>query len=111
MFRFWKSRKDPAPDPAGEGAGAGSSTGPRMIDVAGLIRQASTLVSVGQLLRRGKRDIHLLSRDKIDQLISRALKQVVERYRAAGALDDPRLRAQMEEDSKKEFRDLLGQHR
>ena len=59
--------------------------GARMIDIAGLIRQASTPVRVHQLLRSGKGSIKLISREKIDILISRAIRDAVEKYRAAGA--------------------------
>lgn len=102
MFRFWKSGPDGDPSEPQDGA--------RMIDVAGMLRQASTLVSVGQLVKNGKKDIHLLSRRKIDELICRALKNIVAKYRAAGVLEDPVSPEQIEEDSRREFSDLLSQH-
>jgi hypothetical protein len=84
--------------------------GGRLIDIAGLIRQASTQVKVDQLLRSGKKDIHLISREKIDELISRAIRNIVEKYRATGTLADPVSQRRMEAESKEEFDDLLSQH-
>ena len=79
----------------------------RMIDIAGLLRQASTPVNVDQLLRNGKKSIHLISREKIDALISRAIRDVVEKHRAAGGSPPP---IQMEAEAKRGFADLLSQH-
>lgn len=84
--------------------------GPRMIDVAGMLRQASTRVKVHQLLRSGKKDIQLLSRERIDELISRAVRMIVEKYRATGILADPASQSRMESESKQKFDDLLSQH-
>jgi hypothetical protein len=81
-----------------------------MVDVAGMIRQASTQVKVAQLVRSGKREIHMLSRGKIDELISRAIRNIVEKYRSAATPLDPVTLRRMEAESKQEFDDLLSQH-
>src|SRR6185295_4338408 len=83
--------------------------GARMVDVAGMIRQASTPVKIQQLLRSGKKQIQLLSRDKIDEIISRSIRSIVEKYRATGTLADPVSQRRMEAESKEQFDDLLSQ--
>jgi hypothetical protein len=83
----------------------------RMLDVAGMIRQASTQVKIHQLLKSGKKDIQLLSRARIDELISRAIRNIVDQYRATGVLADPVTQRRMEADSKQEFDDLLSQQK
>ncbi len=83
-------------------------TGARWIDVAGMIRQASTSVKLGELLKSGKKDIHLLSREKIDELISRAVRNFVDKSRAAaGAAPASRTG----DGTKPQFDDLLTQQR
>ena len=46
--------------------------GPKMIDVQGMIRQASHRVSVDELVKKGRKTISMLSREKIDELINQA---------------------------------------
>lgn len=85
------------------------SAGPAgWIDVAGMIRQASTPVKVGRLLRSGKKVLHLLSREKIDDLISRAVRGLVETRRLASA---PVPVIPGGEGAKRQFDDLLAQAR
>lgn len=86
------------------------SKGAAVIDVAGMIRQASVPVKVDVLVRSGKRSIQLLSREKIGEIISRTLRNIVEKYAAAGTLADPATQAQMGAESKREFDDLVSQH-
>jgi hypothetical protein len=83
----------------------------RQVDVPGMLRQASTPVKVDHLLRSGKRDIHLISRDRIAELFRRAIASIVEKCRAAGAAADPAMLARLEADSKEELDDLVGQQR
>jgi len=56
-----------------------------MIDVQGMIRQASKRVSVDRLVQQGKRYINVLSKDKIDELINQAVKNIADKYRAIAA--------------------------
>ncbi len=81
--------------------------GPRMIDVQGMIRQASRSVSVDDLVKKGRKTISMLSREKIDELINLAVKNMVDKYRAmaAGIAQVPL--AQIEAESKQEFNELL----
>ena len=98
-----EAAKPPAEEPAAE-PGA-----PKMIDVQGMIRQASKRVSVNQLVQQGKKYISVLSREKIDELINQAVKNIADKYRAiaagvGGAADAP---ATMEGEAKAEFNELL----
>ena len=52
----------------------------RMLDVAGMIRQASSTLSVAQLLKTGKKQIQVLSQERIQQLINRAVRTIVEKH-------------------------------
>ena len=92
---------DPPPAPKG---------GSKMIDVQGMIRQASRRVSVDQLVRKGLKTISMLSREKIDELINQAVKTMIDKYRAmaAGVVNVPI--AQIEAESKQEFNELLSQY-
>jgi hypothetical protein len=84
--------------------------GNRMIDVKGMIRQASARVQVEQLVRQGKKYISLLSKEKMEELINQAVKNIVDKYRAmaAGVAQVPV--AQIEAESKQEFNELLNQY-
>jgi hypothetical protein len=81
-----------------------------MIDVEGMIRQASTRVSIDQLIRKGKRYIHVLSREKIDELINRSIRTIVDKHRLAAAHSKASLGAQIEAESRAEFEELLQQY-
>jgi len=81
-----------------------------MIDVVGMLRQASSVVNPYQLLRSGKRDIHVLSMRKIDEIFSRAIRNIFEMYRPTGNPTEPGMLRKMERESKQEFDDLLSQH-
>ena len=85
-------------------------TGSKMIDVQGMIRQASRRVSVDELVKKGRKTISMLSREKIDELINLAVKTMVDKYRAmaAGIANVPL--AQIEAESKQEFNELLSQY-
>jgi hypothetical protein len=92
----------PAPKPSGGGA--------KMIDVKGMIRQASVRVNVDQLVKQGRKSISLLSREKMEELINQAVRNIVDKYRAmaAGVVQVPV--AQIEAESKEEFNELLSQY-
>jgi hypothetical protein len=81
-----------------------------MIDVQGMLRQASRRVSVDDLVKKGRKTISMLSRDKIDELINQAVKTMIDKYRAmaAGIANVPV--AQIEAESKQEFNELLHQY-
>jgi hypothetical protein len=87
----------------------GLPPGARMIDVEGMIRQASTRVSVDQLIKSGKKHVNLLSRDKIDELINRSVKTIVDKHRATTAHKNAASQAQIEAESRAEFEELLHQ--
>ena len=80
-----------------------------MIDVEGMIRQSSTRVSVDQLVRNGKRYIHLLSRSKIDELINRSVKTIVDKHRVTADRRGAASAARIQADARAEFEELLQQ--
>jgi hypothetical protein len=84
--------------------------GAKMIDVKGMIRQASARVQVDQLVKQGKKYISLLSKEKMEELINQAVRNIVDKYRAmaAGVAQVPV--AQIEAESKQEFNELLSQY-
>jgi len=81
-----------------------------MIDVEGMLRQASTRVSVDQLIRKGKKYIQVLSREKIDELINRSVKTIVDKHRVTAAHRHAASAAQIEAESRAEFGELLQQY-
>lgn len=81
----------------------------RLIDVGGMLRQSSTRVSVDQLVRKGKKHIHLLSGEKIDELINRSVKTIVDKHRATAERRDADSAARIQADSRAEFEELLQQ--
>jgi hypothetical protein len=97
--------KSPAPEPPAEGSS------PKMIDVQGMIRQASKRVSVDRLVQQGKRYINVLSKDKIDELINQAVKNIADKYRAiaAGIAGAAPIAApeELQAEAKGEFNELL----
>jgi len=97
---------DNPPNPATPPGGGNA----KMIDVKGMIRQASARVQVDQLVRQGKKYISLLSKEKMEELINQAVKNIVDKYRAmaAGVVQVPV--AQIEAESKQEFNELLSQY-
>src|SRR5438477_9561791 len=97
--------KPPVP-PEGEGSRPSS----KMIDVKGMMRQASQRVNIDQLVKQGKKYISLLSKEKMEELINQAVKNIVDKYRAmaAGVAQVPV--AQIEAESKQEFSELLTQY-
>ena len=103
--------KPAAPPPPGEEPSPDGPRSARIIDVQGMIRQASTRVRVDQLVRQGKKYISMLSRERIDELINQAVKTIVDKYRAlaAGVSNVPV--AQLQAESKQEFNELLEQYK
>src|SRR5262245_21658838 len=80
----------------------------RVLDINGLLQQASAKVPFGRLLKMGKKAVHLLSREKINELINRAVKNIVDRYRVAegSLLSVPQSR--IEAETRQEFDQLLA---
>jgi hypothetical protein len=103
MLPMTDEAKPPADPPSGDPAS------PKMIDVQGMIRQASKRVSVNQLVQQGKKYISVLSREKIDELINQAVKNIADKYRAiaAGVGGASTAPGQMEGEAKAEFNELL----
>jgi len=87
-----------APKPSGGGA--------KMIDVKGMMRQASSRVSIDQLVKQGKKSISLLSKEKMDELINQAVKNIVDKYRAMAAGVGVPVE-QIQAESKDEFNELM----
>lgn len=79
----------------------------RMVDVPGMIRQASNRVGVRELLKRGQKDITLLSREKIDELINQSIRAVVEKNRGSAGPPAEATVARMQAESRTQFNDLL----
>jgi len=84
--------------------------GPRSVDVASIVRQASTSVKVHQLLRSGKKDILLLSQEKVAALIRLAVRNLFEKTRSHGPIAAAASWKRSESESRQEFDDLRGQH-
>ena len=76
----------------------------RDIDVEGLIRQASSRVSLAHLLRKGKRDIALMSRPILEALIHQEVRRVVLKYRTSRAGLEPE---RIEQESKRAIEALF----
>src|SRR5690348_412777 len=112
MFKFLASlfRRDEIPDavPLLEEADPTIPTRTRrVLDINGLIQQASTKVPFGRLLKMRKKAVHLLSRGKIDDLINRAVRNIVDRYKGErNFLSVPQ--SQIEAETRQEFDQLLS---
>lgn len=79
---------------------------PRLVDVPGILHQASQKFRVRDLLRMGKRDITLLSRDKIEQLINTSVRAAVDKCRSEGGGPVVTI-SQLQAESKAQFEELL----
>src|SRR5262245_36470894 len=82
----------------------------RVLDISGMICQASTRVPVGRLLRWGRKVVNLLSRDKIDELINRAVRTIVDKYRVVDISSATVPQSQLAAEARKEFDSLLAQY-
>lgn len=81
----------------------------RMLDVAGMIRQASSPIPVSELLKLGKKQIQVLSQDRIQALINRAVRTIVEKH-ISDAKSATLSAEQIAAESKAEFQELLDQY-
>ncbi|HEV3027581.1 MAG TPA: hypothetical protein VG457_08420, partial [Planctomycetota bacterium] len=112
MFSFWKSVARPEDRPGRPHVPPGPprpvvpKKRTRVVDVPGLIRQASQKIRIKELLRMGKKDITLLSREKIEDLINRSVKAAVEKLGVKGVVSDADL-ARIQSDSRVQFAELL----
>lgn len=112
MAWFFKSRKSEAP------AAPGSvipfeefDADERLLDMPSLIRQASTRVSVDQLIQKGRQFIHVLSKDKMQELINRSVQTIVDKHLSRFSEVSEETAAQIAEESQAEFQELLQQYK
>jgi len=87
-----------------------STPSARVVDIDGLLAQASTKVTVGRLRKLGKKMVSLLSRSKIDQLINQAIRRHVERTRSGDGSGAAPPSGDVNAEIRKEFDSLLSQH-
>src|SRR6185503_18709753 len=82
----------------------------QVLDIRGMLSQATTRVPLGRLGRWGRKAVNLLSRDKINELINRAVRTIVDKYRvvdfSTGTVPQTRIAAE----AHKEFDSLLAQY-
>jgi hypothetical protein len=93
--------------PAEEAPREDGTAARKMIDVQGMIRQASKRVSVDKLVQQGKKYISVLSKDRIDELVNQAVKNIADKYRALAAGVTGLAPGQVEAESRQEFQELL----
>jgi len=79
----------------------------RVIDTNGLLQQASAKVPFWRLLRMGQKNVQFCSRQKIEVLINRAVKNIVDKYRLGEKGKLPVPEAQLQAETKREFDNLL----
>jgi hypothetical protein len=87
-----------------------AARGSQVIDISGMICQASTRVPLGRLARWGRKAVNLLSRDKIDQLINRAVRTIVDKYRVIDFSSGKVPQTQIAAEARQEFDSLLAQY-
>ena len=83
----------------------------RLLDMHSLLRQASTRVSVDQLVQTGKRYIQVLSHDKIQDLINRSVQTIVDKHLSRFSDVSEEEAAKIAEESQSEFQELLQQYK
>lgn len=94
----------PAVPPEG---GAPPRPAAKMIDVKGMIRQASARVNINELVKQGRKTISVLSKERMEEMINQAVRNIVDKYRAmaAGVAQVPV--EQIQAESKDEFNELM----
>jgi hypothetical protein len=102
-----ETSKPPAPA-EGDGPSRPASSSAKMIDVKSMMRQASQRVNIDQLVKQGKKTISLLSKEKMEELINQAVRNIVDKYRAMAAGVALVPVSQIEAESKEEFNELLS---
>lgn len=78
----------------------------KYIDVNKLMNEAATSVPIDLLLARGKKNVKLLSRDKLQELINQAVMNIIRKYQYL-ANKAPAI----QEETKQEFAELMNQHK
>jgi hypothetical protein len=78
-----------------------------MIDVKGMIRQASARVNINELVKQGRKTISVLSKERMEEMINQAVRNIVDKYRAmaAGVAQVPV--EQIQAETKDEFNELM----
>ena len=82
----------------------------RVLDIKGMISQASTRVPLLRLLASGRRNVSLLSGEKIDDLINRAVRNIVDRHRLGDSPSPSMPQSQIVAEARKEFDTLLANY-
>jgi hypothetical protein len=79
----------------------------KMIDVKGMIRQASARVNINELVKQGRKTISVLSKERMEEMINQAVRNIVDKYRAmaAGVAQVPV--EQIQAETKDEFNELM----
>lgn len=111
MAWFFKSRKSAVPAPGFVIPFEEFDADERLLDMPSLIRQASTRVSVEHLVQKGKRFIHVLSKDKIQDLINRSVQTIVDKHLSRFENVSEETAAQIAEESQSELQELLQQYK
>jgi len=84
-------------------------TQPRPVDVNGMLRRASKRVHLRSLLQKeGDRAMHVLSRSRLDQLITQAITETVHRLRDEGAMTLALTESRLASESRKELNAILS---
>jgi len=94
------------PKPTLPPEGEAPRPGTKMIDVKGMMRQASQRVSINELVKAGRKTISLLSKERMDEMINQAVKNIVDKYRAMAAGVGVPVE-QIQAESKDEFNELM----
>jgi chaperonin cofactor prefoldin len=81
-----------------------------MIDVHGMLRKASTPLSVDQLSLNGIKRIRMISPGKMDELIRWSVRTIIHKYRLTGSPASAVPVQQMESESRSEFKELFRQY-
>jgi hypothetical protein len=111
MAWFCKPRKPEAPAPGSVIPFEEFDADERLLNMPSLIRQASTRVSVEHLVQKGKRFIHVLSNDKIQDLINRSVQTIVDKHLNRFADVSEETATRISEESQTEFQELLEQYK
>ncbi len=75
-----------------------------------MIAQASTKVSVNELVKKGTKTISLLSKEKIEAMVNQAVKNIISKYRMIAAGFGDVKDEEVEKESQAEFNELMQQY-
>jgi len=79
---------------------------PQHIDIKEIMNQAATSVPIDLLLARGKKNVKLLSRDKLGELINQSVTNIVRKYQYLSGK-----RGSITQETKQEFDELMTQYK